>query len=57
MKKRKIALKGKIAYCTVPVILLLTALYLFTTAAVPVSSGGERKAQSFFEIIEQLTEG
>lgn len=57
MKKRKIALKGKIAYCAVPVILLLTALYLFTTAAVPVSSGGERKAQSVFEIIEQLTEG
>ncbi|MBQ5843059.1 MAG: hypothetical protein IIW63_07965 [Clostridia bacterium] len=57
MKKRPFAVRGKFVYCLLPLILLLTAMYLYATASVPVASGGEMKAQSVFEIIEKLTEG
>lgn len=57
MKKRKVALRGKIVYCILPALLLLGALYLFSTASVSASTGGEAKAQSVFEIIERITEG
>ena len=57
MKKRLFAIRGKFAYCAVPVILLLAALYLYATASVPVSAGGKSQTQSVFEIIEKLTEG
>lgn len=57
MKKRKIALRGKILSCLFPLLLIIAAVYLFATASFPVSSGGEVPAYSVFDIIERITEG
>lgn len=57
MKKRIIALRGKLIYCFIPLLLLGIAVYLFATASFPVSSGGDTPAYSVFDIIENLTEG
>lgn len=57
MKKRKIALRGKLIYCLLPLLLLAAAVYLFATASFPASTGGDTPAYSVFDLIEKLAEG